>query len=292
MSQYFELNNDFKIPHLGFGTFPMYGDILISALKSAKEIGYKLFDTSPAYGNERDLAIGLYRRKIKFFGNVNRDKYLIQTKLFLDYCINHKEIEGLRQSLKSLNTDYIDIYLMHWADPETFIDNWKAMEKFYKDGLIKTIGVSNMEQHHLEKILDKCEIVPAINQIEITPMLTQKKLMEFCNQNNIHVQAYSPFARMHEKLFNNQILQDISAKHNKKITQIILKWNIQQDRSVVPKSQTPERLKENMDIYDFELSKEELDMIDSINEDFRVRYHPNVYPVEWRKENAKNLGVS
>jgi diketogulonate reductase-like aldo/keto reductase len=288
MKEMFKLNNGLEIPQIGFGTYPMNGEILVSALKSAKEIGYKLFDTSPAYGNEMDLAKGLYIRKIRFLGNVSREKYIIQSKLFLNHCITRKEITGLKESLKRLNTDYIDIYLMHWADPETFVDNWKAMEKFYKDGLVKTIGVSNMEQHHLEKILDSCEVVPSVNQVEVTPIFTQKPLIAFCNQNKIHVEAYSPFARMHEKIFNNQILKDIALKHNKKITQVILKWNIQQGRSVIPKSQTPERLKDNLDIYDFELSGEDLNMIDSINENFRVRFHPDIYPREWREKNAKN----
>ena len=268
---------------MGLGTFNQ--NKLIQVAKESTKIGYELFDTSAAYGTEKNLSRGLW--KGLFFSNKEkRKKYSITTKLFLTDCFDGNEYRGLKNSLKALSTDYIDNYLLHWAHPDVFIHNYKEMEKFYKDGIVKNIGVCNMEIHHLKKLLNECEVVPAINQIEVTPMLTQKPVIEFCNQCGILVMAYTPFARMHEKLFNNPLLISLAEKYNKKITQIILRWNIQQGRCVIPKTSNINRLKENYDIYDFELSSEDLNLIDSINENFRVRFHPDIYPIDWRKNNV------
>lgn len=280
--KYFVLNNGNKIPSLGLGTFNQRD--LIKVAKESTKIGYKLFDTSPAYGTEKNLSKGLYKNFL-FSNKEKRKKYSITTKLFLTDCFNNKEYQGLKKSLKNLSTEYIDTYLLHWAHPDVFIHNWKEMEKFYKDGIVKNIGVCNMEIHHLEKLLNECEIIPAINQVECTPILTQKPLIEFCKKHNILVMAYTPFGRMHEKLFSNSKLISLSKKYNKKITQIILSWNIQQDRCVIPKTSNTERLKENYNIFDFELTDGDLKEIDNINEDFRVRFHPDLYPIEWRKNN-------
>lgn len=279
--KYFILNNKNKIPCIGLGTFNAK-NLKKIAHKSA-DIGYELYDTSPAYGTEKRLAEGLWKR---FFYKKDRKQFFITTKLFLNNCFDNTEYLGLKKSLKKLSTDYIDNYLLHWAHPDVFIKNYKAMEKFYKDGIVKNIGVCNMEIHHLEKLMNECEIVPAINQIEITPMFTQKPLVEFCQKHGILVMAYTPFARMHEKLFTNQNLLNIAQKYDKKPTQIILRWNIQQGRCVIPKTANENRLKENFDIFDFNLSDEDLMMIDDINEDFRVRFHPDVYPIEWRRDNV------
>lgn len=282
-NKYFILNNGNKIPSLGLGTFKQSN--LSKIARESTKIGYELFDTSPAYGTEKSLSKGLY--KPFFFSNKQeRRKYSITTKLFLSDCFNNKEYQGLKKSLKQLSTEYIDTYLLHWAHPDVFIHNYKEMEKFYKDGLVKNIGVCNMEIHHLEKLLNECEIVPAINQIEVTPILTQKPLLDFCKKHNILVMAYTPFGRMHEKIFSNSKLVSLSKKYNKKITQIILSWNIQQGRSVIPKTSNIERLKENYNIFDFELRKEDLDEIDNLNENFRIRFHPDIYPIEWRKNNG------
>ena len=285
-TEYFTLNNGREIPKLGLGTFASNGDELEKAIKTALKVGYRLFDTSLAYKNETSVGQGLW-------GNfwtkwIDRKKVYVTSKLFLNHCLDNKEYSGLKKTLKNLNTTYLDNYLLHWALDETYIKNYKEMEKFYKDGLVKNIGVCNMDIPRLEKLLNECDVIPAINQVEITPVFTQKPLIEFCKKHNILVMAYTPFARMHEKLFNNEILLKIAEKYNKKPTQIILKWNIQQGRSVIPKSANPQRIKDNFNIFDFNIESEDLKIIDSINENFRVRFDPNVYPKEWlRKHNAK-----
>ena len=284
--KYFVLNNFRKIPKLGLGTFNSFGNELINVVKLASEIGYQLFDTSMAYQNEKALSKGLWSNCFGVANSEKRKKYCITSKLFLDDCINNREYTGLKNSLKKLNTDYIDNYLLHWALPDKFVKNYKEMEKFYYDGLVRTIGVSNMEIHHLERLINECDVIPAINQVEITPLFTQKPLLDFCKKHNILVMAYTPFARMDERLFTNEKLISISKKYNKYPTQIILKWNIQQGRCVIPKTANPERLKDNFNIFDFMISDEDLNIIDSINENVRVRFHPDVYPVEWEKKYA------
>lgn len=285
--QSFKLNNGVEIPALGLGTFGNDKKNINNVLKSASQIGYTLIDTSPAYHNEKDIAKALWCGNI-FCNNVNRKKYFLETKLFLNHCYERTEYIGLKETLKRLQTDYIDSYLLHWALPDKFIKNYKEMEKFYKDGLVKSIGVCNMEIHHLEKLLNECEIVPAINQVELHPLLTQKPLEDFCRKNGILIMSYTPFGRMNEKLFSNEILVKIANKYNKKMTQIILKWNIENGRCVIPKSSNPLRLKENFDIFDFDIEKEDLDLIDSINEDYRFRFHPDIYPLDWEKNYVNN----
>ena len=282
-NKYFTLNNGNQIPSLGLGTFNSQN--LSNIAKQAVKIGYKLFDTSPAYGTEKALSRGLYKG-IFSTDQLRRGRVSSTTKLFLTDCFNGNEYRGLKRSLRALSTDYIDTYLLHWAHPDVFIHNYKEMEKFYKDGFVKNIGVCNMEIHHLEKLLNECEVVPAINQIEVTPLLTQKPLLEFCHKYGILVMTYTPFGRMHEKIFTHPALLSLTQKYQKKITQILLSWNIQQGRCVIPKTSNIERLKENYDIFDFELEKHDLEEIDQINENFRIRFHPDVYPIEWRKNNA------
>lgn len=273
-----KLNNANEIPTLGLGTFK-YDEKTSSALKVASEIGYTLLDTSPAYKTENIIAKSLWQNY-----EFDRRHFFVQTKLFLNHCYNHTEYLGLKESMQNLHTDYIDSYLMHWALPDKFIKNYKEMEKFYKDGLVKNIGVCNMEIHHLEKLLNECEIVPTVNQVELHPLLTQKPLEDFCKKNNIIIMSYTPFGRMNEKLFNNEILNELAKKYNKKITQIILRWNIQNNRCVIPKSSNPERLKENFDVFNFNLEENDMYLIDSINENHRFRFHPDIYPIDWEKK--------
>lgn len=279
---YFILNNYHKIPKIGLGTFN--STELTSIAKQSINLGYRLFDTSPAYRTEKPLAKGLWNH---VFSSVDRKSCYITTKLFLNCCFDNSEYKGLKKSLKQLHTEYIDNYLLHWAHPDVFIKNYKEMEKFYHDGLVRNIGVCNMDIPLLEKLLNECEVVPAINQIEITPIFTQKDIIDFCKKHNILVMAYTPFARMDERLFNNEVLKNLAQKYNKKETQIILRWNIQQGRCVIPKTSNPMRLKENFDIFDFNLSEEDLIAIDNMNLNLRVRFAPDTYPIDWRKKYGK-----
>lgn len=263
------LNNGIRLPFLGLGTYPMNGFTLLKTVVFATKLGYRSFDAAAAYGNERYVGYGikLTLRDRKFF--------FITTKLSNTQQRNGNVRASLYKSLKLLKTNYVDLYLMHWPNPDTYLDSWKQMEKLYEEGLVRAIGVCNFHEHHLEKLLSISKVVPAVNQIELHPLLTQKPLIEFCKKYDIRVQAYSPLAKMHEKLVSNQKLSRLSKKYNKSIPQIILRWNYQNGIIGIPKTKNMKRLKENISIFDFDLSYEEIKEIDNLNEGFRVRYNPD-----------------
>lgn len=264
-----KLSNEIEIPKIGFGTFPMKGIRVIKAILLALKFGYKRIDTASAYGNERGIGIAL---KLSL---MPRNNYFITTKLSNREQENGDIEKALRKSMKRLGVKYIDLYLMHWPNPETYINSWKEMEKLYKKGLVKAIGVCNFHQHHLDKLMKECEIVPMVNQIEITPLLTQEPLIKYCKEKNIIVEAYSPLGRMNEKIKNNDVLKKIANNKNKTISQIILRWNYQKERCFSCKSENMKRIKENIDIFDFKLSKSEIIEIDQLNIDFRIRHNPD-----------------
>lgn len=268
--KFIKLNNGLNMPIIGLGTYPLNRFKLIKAMYFAYKNGCISFDTSSAYRNERWLGIGI--KILKFFGAKN---LFITTKLS-----NHSQRKGnireeLLKSMKKLNLKYIDLYLMHWPNPDTYLDSWKEMEKLYEEGLVRAIGVCNFHEHHLEKLLEIAKVKPVINQIEIHPLLTQMPLREYCKSKKIQLQSYSPIARMDKKLVENQILISIAKKYNKSVPQIILKWNIQSNIITIPKSGNKIRIKENFDIFNFELTNQELEEIDNLNENYRVRYNPD-----------------
>ncbi|WP_270521500.1 aldo/keto reductase family protein [Megamonas funiformis] len=267
--KYFILNNGIKMPVIGLGTFPMKRLELFKVFFQATSCGYTSFDTSSAYGNERWLGLA------QWISRKQRDKLFFSTKLS-----NAQQREGnirkaLENSLKLLKLDYIDLYLMHWPNPETYLKSWKEMEKLYEEKLIRAIGVCNFHEHHLNKLFSVANIIPAVNQIELHPLLSQKSLINFCRKYNIQVEAYSPLARMNEKLIKNKTLIDLSKKYNKTISQIIFRWNYQNNIIVIPKTSHKNRLIENIDFFDFEISSEDIKKIDLINCDFRVRHNPD-----------------
>jgi len=261
------LNNGLKMPIIGLGTYPLNRFKLIKAMWYAHKKGCTSFDTSSAYHNERWLGVG-----IKIFGVKN---IFITTKLSNTSQRNGNIREALLESIKRLGVKHIDLYLMHWPNPDTYLESWKEMEKLYKEGLVKAIGVCNFHEHHLEKLLEVAEITPVINQIELHPLLTQMPLREYCKSKNIQIQSYSPIARMNPKLIENSILVSIAKKYNKSVPQVILRWNLENNIVTIPKSGSKDRIIENFDIFDFNLTDEEMDDINNINENFRVRYNPD-----------------
>jgi len=242
--------------------------IIYQAVKT-KNGGYSSFDTSAAYGNERWLGFG------QKLCEKSRRELFITTKLSNTQQRSGDVEKALQKSLKFLRISYVDLYLMHWPNPDTYLDCWKKMEELYNKGVARAIGVCNFHQHHLEKLLEIATVTPAVNQIELHPLLSQKSLLNFCNKKRIQVVAYSPVARMHDKLIGNFILTELAKKYGKTVTQIILRWDYQCGVITIPKTQQVKRLLENIEIFDFELSSDEILAIDSINEDFRVRHNPD-----------------
>lgn len=261
------LNNDLKMPILGLGTYKVkdYKDLDLS-VKTALEIGYRHIDTASFYENEEALG------KIIKESNVNRDDLFLATKLWNTDHGYEKTLNAFNYSLKKLKTDYVDLYLIHWPNPN-HKETWRAMEKLYRAGYIKAIGVSNYKVHHIKELTDNFEITPAVNQIEFHPELVQTELMDFCKNEKIQIEAWSPLMR--GKIFGIELFKELSEKYNKSISQIVLRWDIQMGTSTIPKSIKPERIKENSEIFDFVISDEDMKKISSLNINKRISHDPD-----------------
>ena len=265
----FKLNNGEKIPAIGMGTFPMKGLKLIKAVHGASRSGYQLYDTSVAYGNERELGMALKLSSLK------REQQYIITKMGNRQQETSNARTALKDSMRRLHVKYVDLYLLHWPYPGKFMDNWKEMEDLYDEGLVKAIGVSNFHEHHLEELLSKARIVPAVNEIELHPLLSQEPLVKYCKNAGIQVIAYSPFARMSPELIKHPVLESMTKKYGKKATQIILRWAFQHGYITIPKASTVERLRENISIFDFEIETEDMLKLDAMNQNKRFRFNPD-----------------
>lgn len=263
------LNNGVEMPLLGIGTYKLKGLKFAGLVRKAVKLGYSSFDLAPAYGNEKWFGFGL-----KLCGKLRRECF-ITTKLSNNAQRNGDVKKALKHSLKRLGVKCIDLYLMHWPVPGIYRSSWKQMEGLYKEGLVRAIGVCNFHEHHLKKILETADVKPAVNQIELHPLLAQHKLVRFCRENDIQVESYTPFARMNDRLIKDNTLATIASRHKKTVPQVILRWNFQNKIVAIPKSSSIDRLKQNISIFDFKLSDQEMSSIDHLNINFRVRYDPD-----------------
>nr|WP_263314052.1 aldo/keto reductase [Mammaliicoccus sp. Marseille-Q6498] len=265
-----KLNNDVEIPELGLGVYKIEDADVERVVKTAIEAGYRAIDTAWFYKNEK--ALGKALKSI----DIDREELFITTKLWNDFQGYDQTLKAFEESLNNLELTYIDMYLIHWPCPEDelFIETYKALEKLYKDGKIKAIGVCNFKEHHLETLIKHTDIVPAVNQIEFHPLFNQKELQQYCESKGIKVMAWSPLMRGGDWL-NNEVLVGIADKYNKTVAQVIIKWHLQQGRLVIPKSQNDNRIKENFDVFDFELSDEDIKVIDGLNANERQFRDPD-----------------
>lgn len=265
-----KLNNNVEIPELGLGVYKIEDADVERVIHTAIDAGYRAIDTAWFYKNEKALGEALKTVNIK------REDLFITTKLWNDFQGYDATIKAFNDSLESLQLTYIDMYLIHWPCPADglFIETYKALETLYKEGKIKAIGVCNFKEHHLEQLLAETEVVPAVNQVEFHPLFNQKALQAYCESKGIKLMAWSPLMRGGEWL-NNADLQSIADQYNKTVAQVIIKWHIQQGRLVIPKSQNDNRIRENFDVFDFELSDEDLAKIDQLNTDERQFRDPD-----------------
>ena len=255
------LNNGIQMPVLGFGVYQITDPAECEqAVYDALMAGYRLIDTAAAYKNEE--AVG----KAVIKSGIPRDELFITTKLWIQDAGYDSTKRAFEESLKRLQTDYLDLYLIHQPFGDIY-SSWRAMEDLYNEGKIRAIGVSNFLPDRLLDLILHNKITPAVNQVETHPFLQQIENAEFMKENNVQIESWAPFAEGKNNIFQNEILLSIAGKYNKSVAQIILRWLTQRDIVVIPKSVRKERIIENFDIFDFELSKKDMEKIVTLNTD-------------------------
>ncbi|KAA3664631.1 MAG: aldo/keto reductase [Chloroflexi bacterium] len=262
------LNNGVKMPWLGFGVFQIDdGPKVEQAVLSAFEVGYRSIDTATIYKNERSVG-----KAIRESG-IPREDIFLTTKVWNSDQRAKRTMAAFEESLERLDTEYVDLYLVHWPVEGCYKETWQVMEEIYENGRAKAIGVSNFQIHHLEDILNDAQVVPAVNQIEFHPFLVQPDLLSFCQTNKIQVEAWSPL--MQGQIVNDPTVKKLAEKYHKTPAQIALRWNLQHEVVTIPKSARPKRIGENAQIFDFELSQADIDLLDALDEGKRTGPDPN-----------------
>lgn len=262
------LADGFNMPRFGLGVYKVQeGEEVVESVKAALAAGYKSIDTAALYKNEDGVG-----RAIKESG-VPREELFVTTKVWNTDQGYDSTLAAFEASINKLKLDYVDLYLVHWPVKGKYKETWKALEKLRQDGRVRSIGVSNFQIHHLEDLLKSAEIQPAVNQVELHPLLSQTELREYCRKHGIVVEAWAPLAQ--GRLLDNEALQAIGAKYGKTTAQVILRWDLQNDIVTIPKSVKESRIKENADIFDFDLSAEDLAQIDALNRNQRFGADPD-----------------
>ncbi|MET3938737.1 diketogulonate reductase-like aldo/keto reductase [Paenibacillus sp. PvP094] len=262
------LYNGVKMPWLGFGVFKVKdGEEVVEAVKTAIQAGYRSIDTAKAYNNETGVAQGIRE------SGVAREDLFITTKVWNSDQGYESTLAAFEASMERLELEYLDLYLIHWPVKGKYKDTWRALEKLHREGRIRAIGVSNFQIHHLEDLMTDATIKPAVNQVELHPLLIQSELRDYCNKHQIQIEAWSPLGQ--GNLLEHPLLQDIAAKYGKSPAQVILRWDLQNGIVTIPKSVTPQRIRENADLYDFELTADEVEQINGLNENKRFGSDPD-----------------
>lgn len=264
------LNNDVSMPMLGLGVYKVEdGMVTVETVKAALDAGYRLIDTAAIYQNEESVG-----RAIRESG-VSREDIFVTTKLWNEFHGYDEALQAFQDSLDRLGLDYIDLFLIHWPMPRfgKFVETYKALEQLYEEGKVRAIGVSNFEVQHLNQIIQSSSIVPAVNQVEIHPYLSQKELIAFCKRYDIQIQAWSPLMKGREAL-EDPVITEIASKYEKSPAQVILRWHLQNGVAVIPKSVTPDRIRENIQVFDFTLTQEDMAAIDGLNRNERTGSDP------------------
>lgn len=262
------LHNGVNMQWLGLGVYKIKeGNEVIESVKTALNNGYRSFDTAAIYRNEEGVGQAIKE------STVPRKDLFITTKVWNSDQGYESTLQAFDASIEKLGLDYVDLYLIHWPVKGKYTETWKALEKLYKDGRVRAIGVSNFNIHHLEDIMEIAEIIPMVNQVEYHPHLTQKELHNFCKKHGIQLEAWSPLKQ--GELLSEPTINKIARKYQKSPAQIILRWDIQNQVVTIPKSIKESRIIENANIFDFELTPVEMSEIDALNKDHRIGPDPD-----------------
>ncbi len=265
------LNNGVAMPQLGFGVFQVPDDETTAAVTSALEAGYRSIDTAAVYGNEAGVGRALAS------SGIAREDLFVTTKLWNEDQGYDATLAAFDASLAKLGLDHVDLYLIHWPAParDRYLDTWRAFEKLLADGRIRAIGVSNFQPAHLRRLLDASGIVPAVNQVELHPGLQQSELRAFHAEHGIATEAWSPLAQ--GALLKDEAITAIAERHGKSPAQVVLRWHLQIGNVVIPKSVTPARIRENLDVFDFVLTDADIDAITALDQGLRTGPDPDTF---------------
>jgi 2,5-diketo-D-gluconate reductase A len=265
------LNNGVEIPQLGFGVFQIPAKETKQATLTALEVGYRHIDTAEMYGNEKEVGEAVRE------SGLDRADVFVTSKLNNGFHAHDDAMKAFDESLAALQFEYVDLFLIHWPLPKVgdYVETWRAMEEMYRSGRAKSIGVSNFQAHHLRRLHEETDIAPAANQIEIHPYLTQDDLRAFDAEHGIATEAWSPIAQ--GNVLDDPVIVRIAKAHDKSPAQVTLRWHIQRGDIVFPKSVTPSRVKENFELFDFELTEAEVSDITLLNRDERTGPNPDEF---------------
>jgi methylglyoxal/glyoxal reductase len=266
----FELHNGVRMPYFGLGVYlSENGQEVIDAIKWAVEAGYRHIDTASIYANEEGVGEGIKQCGVK------REDIFVVSKVWNADQGYKSTLRAFKDSLKRLNLDYLDLYLVHWPVKGKYKESWHALEQLYKEKKVRAIGVSNFLQHHLEDVLETAEIVPMVNQMEFHPYLVQQDLLDYCEAHKIQYEAWSPM--MQGRIFDVDSLKEMAQKYNKSVAQIVLRWDLQKGVITIPKSSKKERIEANAAIFDFELAHEDVAYLDSLEKGKRFGPDPDTF---------------
>jgi len=263
-----KLNNGVEIPILGLGTYLAdQGKQALQAIEFALEAGYRHFDTAAFYFNEESVGRAIRE------SSIDRKEIFVTTKVWNSDHGYEKTLKAFNLSMKKLDIEYVDLYLVHWPVEGLRSETWRALEKLYEEGLCRAIGVSNYTIQHLDELLEECRVEPAVNQVEYHPFLYQRKLRDYCRSKNIALESYSPLTK--GQRINDRHLTEIAKKYNKSNAQILIRWNIEQEVVVIPKSSNKERIIENSKVFDFTIKPEDMEKLNALNEGYRCTWDPS-----------------
>ncbi|MDX1544550.1 MAG: aldo/keto reductase [Christiangramia sp.] len=273
----FRLINDVEMPYLGLGVYKAKdGAEVINSVGHALETGYRLIDTASFYDNEEGVGRAINK------SGIPREEIFVTTKIWIDDQGISSTREALETSLRKLNMDYVDLYLIHWPVPGKFLDTWKIFQELYVEGKARSIGVSNCLIHHLESIKQLGGVQPMVLQNEFHPGLVQQEILEYCENNSIIYQAWSPLMR--GEILTNPVIKDLAERYSKTPAQVVIRWDLQKGVATIPKSVHKERIIENSEVFDFELKPGEMAKLDALDNDTRTGAHPDNFMEHFRKK--------